>query len=176
MSHPPVPVGEISSPVSAREALADRFLGRVAGLTPEEWGRLDAIAQREHAGDPLARWRHARRFVSGDVGGALAATVIAGLSLVVDVAGSVLVAVSPSRARALAAPRARRPLRDVALDRRLATLRDTARARAGGEGDATHILIVALVALWERHRLPRETFVRWYELVEPVIPLDSLER
>jgi hypothetical protein len=43
----PAVSGAISTPASAHEALADRFLARVATLTPAQWGALDAIAQRE---------------------------------------------------------------------------------------------------------------------------------
>ena len=39
---------------------AERFLQRLAGLTPVEWGRLDAAADRLMADDPVARWQRAR--------------------------------------------------------------------------------------------------------------------
>ena len=39
---------------------AERFLQRLAGLTPAEWGRLDAAADRLMADDPIARWQRAR--------------------------------------------------------------------------------------------------------------------
>jgi hypothetical protein len=43
-------------PDAAAEARAERFLARVAALTPAEWGRLDAIGERMAAGDLLTRF------------------------------------------------------------------------------------------------------------------------
>jgi hypothetical protein len=48
-------------PDAAAEARAERFLARVAALTPAEWGRLDAIAQRRWAGDLLTRLERVQR-------------------------------------------------------------------------------------------------------------------
>ena len=169
--------GAISAPAGSRERLADRFLARVAALTPAEWGRLDAIAQRETAGDPIARWRRIRR-VTG-LGSepewlqAGLAALVFGLEMVQSVATLV------RGDRLLPAPRAgadHLTAEARALDERVRALWDTAQAQPGGQREATRVLTMALVALWSRALLSPAAFARQYELVEPVIPIRSLER
>ena len=41
---------------AGRAAAVDRFLARVTRLTPAEWGRLDAIGERNLSGDPIDAW------------------------------------------------------------------------------------------------------------------------
>ncbi len=51
----------MSDATSELDRLVSRFLDRIAALSPAEWGRLQAIAERQLAGDPVARWRRASR-------------------------------------------------------------------------------------------------------------------
>jgi hypothetical protein len=173
--------GEISSPATTREALADRFLARVAALTPEQWGRLDAIGQRDAAGDPVARWRRARRVAAVAVETPWLESVVTAVALTgevaMDVAGALRDAWRPPAPAPSRVALRRQPTPESrALGERLETLRDTARARAGGQGDAGRVLTWGLLALWQRPHVAPETFARQYELVEPVIPIRSLER
>jgi hypothetical protein len=167
----------VQTPTSAREALADRFLARVAALSPREWGELDAIGDRFLASDPIALWRRARHFA------ALAARVpgIEDLVTVVGFVGlgvaEVLWAVGGGRRGRWLAPKRlppNAPAEARQLVGRMETLWDVASLQPGGPGPAAECLTVALLALWTRHLVPEEAFARVYSLVEPVIPARSL--
>jgi len=166
----------IQSPTSAREALADRYLARVATLSPRDWGELDAIGQRFAANDPLAWWERSRRMA------ALAAPFPAVEDLV-SVVGFVVNGASDVARLIRGAPertwRVSRPAHDASPEvraflARFETLQDTAATQPGGPGAAMHCLVVGLIALWMRDTLTDDGFARMYELVEPVIPAKSL--
>ena len=164
---------------AGREAAVDRFLARVARLTPAEWGRLDAIGERFLSGDPIARWRRAERLTTVAARVPQLARTLAvlgfGSELVRDAIGG------GARADARGAHRpADAPPHAHALTRRTISdaqaLWDAAEAQAGGRRTAYPCLVLALVALQLRDRMPAEAFTAWYELVEPVIPAASVDR
>ena len=172
----PAVSGAISTPASARELLADRFLARVAALTPAQWGELDAVGEREHAGDPVARWRAAGR--SQAAGPEWLRTTMTALAFGVDLVASVALRFEPGRRLLPSATRlagSLPPHRDPLLDR-LRALRETADAQPGGARQSLRVLTTGLMALWQRDDLMDDAFAHQYALVEAVIPLASLER
>jgi hypothetical protein len=191
-----------TSPVSddlATDMVVDRFLARVAALTPAEWGTLDAIGQRAGAGDPISRWRRARRYL-----GAIESPAARDALAVVGAAGGWILdlgaTVEQTIEQAFVGRRAQRERWRQLSDRtraEQARVQRAARAREGsptasriawetarlveiataqprGPGEATSVLAVGLLALRLRPRLTARAFAEMYELVEPVIPAASL--
>lgn len=193
-----------TTPVSndlATDVVIDRFLARVAALTPAQWGTLDAIGQRAGARDPISRWRHVRRYLGAIPQPALrdvAATIGMLGGYAIDAADAVehtvetLLGTGPRRRerwRALAerarAERVRREAQPVAADTppltarvrwELNRLTEIAGAQPRGPGDALWCLGLGLMALRGRVGMTPDGFAEMYELVEPVIPAASLER
>lgn len=167
----------VQTPTSARDARVDRYLARVAALTPRQWGELDAIGQRVEASDPIAWWQRSRRM-------AALAGRFPGLEDAVSVFGFVAIGVEDVvrlvRGRSARGWAIRRPLPASASPEtrrfaaRFETLADTAGAQPGGPGAAMHCLTLGLLAVWMRDALTPDGFARLYELVEPVIPSSSL--
>ena len=165
----------VQSPTSAREARADRFLARVAALTPRQWGELDAIGQRFEAADPLAWWERSRRL-------AAFASRIPAAEDVLRVVGFVSMGIG-DLARAVTGrgrPRFPRPaLRGATgevreIGSRLESLWDVAATQPGGPGASITCLALGLLALWMRDHLSADGFAELYGLVEPVIPAASV--
>ena len=165
---------------AGREAAVDRFLARVARLTPAEWGRLDAIGERHLSGDPIARWRRSARMTTVVARMPQLARSLAvlgfGTELVRDaLRGDVALArIGEVRRPADAPPHAHAVTRRMIADAQ--ALWDAAEAQPGGRRSAFPCLVLALVALQLRDRMPAEAFTAWYELVEPVIPAASVDR
>ena len=163
-----------------REAAVDRFLARVTRLTPAEWGRLDAIGERNLSGDPIARWRRSARvttLLARMPQFARTLTVLGfGTELVRDALRGDAALARIERVRRPADP----PPHAHALTRRTIAdaqaLWDTAEAQPGGGRSAYPCLVLAMLALQLRDQMPAEAFSAWYELVEPVIPAASVDR
>lgn len=181
MTNPLLPVtAPVETPVSAREALVDRFLARLAALSPRQWGELDAIGQRLHASDPITLWATARRlsaFTSKAPAFEDVSTVITFVSMGLGRLAN-LGRRRPSRPERpyYATPHARSyPDSETrAFAQRMDTLTDIQHHQPGGPGDAGACLWVAMSALWQRDHLTPEGFARLYAPVEPVIPFASL--
>ena len=166
----------VQSPTSAREARTDRFLARVAALSPRQWGELDAIGQRFEATDPIAWWERARRLSAF-------ASKVPVLEDVMRVVGFVGMGVGDlvQSLGSRRGPRYPRPVIPSTAGResrqigeRLETLWDVASSQPGGAGPSLHCLALALIALWMRDYLTAEGFAEIYGLVEPVIPAASV--
>lgn len=161
-----------------RGAAVDRFLARVAALGPAQWGRLDAIAQRVFAADPIARWQLAGHVTaSAAIPPAVQQTLrsfVFGMSVLGDVAGLV----RPRRERARRRPPPLPPSANAearALDAWLRSLLDLHEAQPGATDQTVEVLAFALWALHLRDRVPAATFARLYAPVEAVIPLASVD-
>jgi hypothetical protein len=192
-----------TTPVSddlATDVVVDRYLARVAALTPAQWGTLDAIGQRFQAGDPIARWRRVRRYLAvlerAPVLRDLLTVVGFASGYVADVADRVSAEIEHAllgrprtlkRWRALAegAPvdpeAARLPWRDGRRSPRAERMRwevqrvtEIATAQPRGPGDAASCLLMGLIALRTRREIPTSAFTELYELVEPVIPAATI--
>lgn len=169
----------IQTPTSAREALVDRFLARVAALSPRQWGELDAIGQRFTASDPVAVWERAQLFAAF----AGRAPVLEDVLTLVGFVGfgvAELFTIGRRRKFRVDLPNGRLTRRPDAtpetralLDR-IETLMDVASHQAGGPRESTLALGLALAALWTRDHMPAAAFARIYALTEPVIPFASL--
>lgn len=171
----------VQSPTSARDALADRYLARVAALGPRQWGELDAIGQRFAASDPVSVWHRARTLAA--FAGQFpvledAMTVVGFVGMGIgDLLGAVRRGLGDRSRTAMVQTRTPMPSASSEarqLGARIATLRDAALLQPGGPGAAMDVLTLGLVALWIRHLLPAPAFERVYALVDPVIPLASL--
>jgi len=165
---------EVRTLQPGRDAVIDRWLARVARLGPAEWGRLDAIGQRFAAGDPISRWQRADRMAALAAALPTLARALAivgfGTELVHDLLGSPRSAMRRPRDAAASAPAGVRLLVAQAQ-----ALWDLGEAQPGGAGAAMSCLMVALLALRARPQLPAEAFARLYALVEPVIPVATIE-
>jgi hypothetical protein len=163
-----------------RLAVADRFLDRVAALTPAQWGQLDAIGQREMAGDPLTRWRQARRGVPAVVPSVLAppmTAMLVGMGVVSDVSIELAARLGGTELLNRVLPDEPAAPHDVDAERRRAQLRrlfELAGAQPGGAGDALGCLLVGLAAFHVAYHRSRALFVQQYAPLEPVIPFASL--
>lgn len=176
----PVPVATLDP----ADVALDRFLARVAALTPAQWGELDAIGQRMQGGGPAARWRRARRESAVAASMPLARDIFTVVQLAVDAALDLEdVIFGPPRRRARVAPTRRptprpaSPSTPPALQRFLrasSELAELALAQPGGPGAAMECLSIALRAVWMRPTLPAAAFAEMYAPVEPVIPAASL--
>jgi hypothetical protein len=167
----------IQSPTSARDARVDRYLARVATLSPRDWGELDAIGQRFAANDPLAWWERSRRMAAMAARYPAVEDFVSVVGFVVNGASDVarLIRGGPERTWRARTPRAPNASPEVrAFLARFETLQDTAASQPGGPGAAMHCLVIGLIALWMRDTLTPDGFARMYELVEPVIPATSL--
>lgn len=191
-----VPAVVETTPVSndlATDVLVDRFLSRVAALTPAQWGALDAIGQREGARDPVSRWKRARRQLAiVDAPVLRDALAIVGTigGYAIDAADAVEWALSDAiwgrgawRRRASArlasgaAPAI--PLNDDVLpsarfEWETRRLTEIALRQPRGPGDAAGPLALALVALRMLGRRNVRAFKEMYGSVESVIPAASL--
>jgi hypothetical protein len=193
-----------TTPVSddlATDVVVDRFLARVAALTPAQWGTLDAIGQRAGARDPISRWRLTRRHF-GAVPVPVLRDLMATVAMLGDYAIGAGVAVE-SAIESLVRPHATRRERWRRLAERarteqtrlsaepvprdappfvarmrweMARLLEIANAQPRGPGDALRCLVLGVMALRLRSRTTPSGFAEMYELVEPVIPAASLER
>ena len=188
-----------TTPVSddlATDVVIDRFLARVAALTPTQWGILDAIGQRAEARDPVSRWRQIRRHL-GVVPASVLRDVLAAAMTVGDYVVGLGAEIEGAFASVVLGRRdARRRLAERVRVERVALesaqqdlpalaprvrweatrLAEIARAQPRGPGDALRCLSLALLALRFRSKTSPRGFAEMYELVEPVIPAASLER
>ena len=190
-----------TTPVSddlATDVIVDRFLTRVAALTPAQWGTLDAIGQRFQGGDPIARWTRMRRLLAAfDDVPALrdvltAVGVVGGLALgAVASVERALAAGTRDRAarrhtwRRLADRAASEATRRRAMESAESPLGARVRwererlvaiavAQPRGPGAAMPCLMLALTALRLRRALTPRAFSEMYELVDGVIPSGSI--
>jgi hypothetical protein len=159
---------------SDREAAVDRFLARLAALGPDGWGRLDAIAERLDAADPLSRWRRADRQAAFAAAAPALESVVRGLvfgrSLLADLLGGR----GGARARRVVGV-ATGGAGATRLDAQLRSLVDLHEAQPAGAHDPFELLLLALLALRARDRLPAEAFARLYGPVERVLPLAAVD-
>lgn len=190
----PTAVSRPDFPDATAEARAERFLARVAALTPEEWGRLDAIAQRQYAGDLLTRlervqrtarmsdaaWRQVPRSREAVVVMRSTQLLLVTTSIVRELRDWVLRHERepwrwPPRMRdgATASPQTQRIL--AALETWTDRLMTVAAAQPGGLGLATSLLCMALSVLLSGGPELMPLAAEIYEPVEPVIPFASLD-
>jgi hypothetical protein len=155
----------------------DRYLERVAALSPADWGRLDAAGQQLAASDPMAIWRRARRMSSMELMPPAAEGLMTVFIAVSDLVGRLVHALGgsdPAR-RTFAAHAGKPPNAEV--DRMFAQIQrlyDIADAQPGGRRDAVHALAEGMLALHTRQARTPKSFRRAYAPVEPVIPAASL--
>lgn len=161
-------------PGDAAATLAvDRFLARLGTLSPAEWGRLDAEAQRA-VGEPglLGYWGTARHIAARIAGGPVPEPVLAAVAL----AGALAERLAPSQGGGRLVPRDRGDRGDRtpahrALDARRRSLADLLVLQPGRPDPRTRMCLEhALDALWYRATLPPDAFARLYAPVAPVIP------
>jgi hypothetical protein len=170
-----VATAPVQSPTSAREARTDRFLARVATLSPRQWGELDAIGQRFEGADPIAWWERARRISAFASKVPVLEDVMRGVTFVAMGVGDLVQSLGGRRA-----PRYPRPVVSHGspearqIGERLETLWDVASSQPGGAGPSIQCLALALLALWMRDYLTADGFAELYGLVEPVIPAASV--
>ena len=187
MTEEPAPAGESTAVVLARDPKADldaerrgeRFLKRVAGLSAEEWGRLDAAAQRLFARDPLSRWESARYLASFTA-------MVPAFEAAFTAFGIVSGLVADARRWLRGGPGRfdHRPsyeaavrheeLADSALVRQLRALGGIRERGSHVSGAAWFVLDFSLVALHLHRGLAPDAFARLYAPGEPVIPFASL--
>ena len=161
--------------VRAADDRVDAFLTRVAGLSPEAWGRLDARGAKLRPDDPLARFSRASylsRLVRG-VPRELAVPVTFFFDLIGDIVSLVTgkerdATKRPEPLPTHADPDARR------LHERWVALWEIAAAQPGGPGDALRLLKPALTGLVLRGLFSARALERIWEPVEGEIPLNSL--
>jgi hypothetical protein len=160
---------------SDREAAVDRFLARLAALGPDGWGRLDAIAERLDAPDPLSRWRRADRQAAFAAAAPALESVVRGVvfgrSLLADLLGGG----GGARARRVLGVATGGGAAATRLDAQLRSLVDLHEAQPPGAHDPFELLLLALLALRARDRLPAEAFARLYGPVERVLPLAAID-
>lgn len=176
-----VPVPSAPNP----DARAERFLARVAVLTPAQWGQLDAIGARELTPDVIGAIRRARTMtemfealpVPGS--GRLVLDGIALLAFAVDLGRAVVDVPRRALGRERTPAWLRRPgsragaatLADL-TGARLQRLYDLAAAQPGGVGPSQVLLSMALIAA---QTSKSEVDVRpLYGPVESFIPFASL--
>jgi hypothetical protein len=164
---------------TAPAPLAERFLDRVERLTPEEWGRLDAVGARLTGADPFAAWARVRRSTTLLAAGRVPAPLATILAVVMETT-SELVSTLRGRARwdafTLVVPDSspRAPAPHDAEMAQLRRLRDVLALQPGRPGPATYcVLVVSIATLLHEHLSP-DDFARLYAPVESVIPLASL--
>jgi hypothetical protein len=158
----------------------DRYLDRVAALTPADWGRLDAIGARQQGNDPLTRWRRARRFATEDSVFAWMEWPATFTHLGLEVVGNIVHALDGDEAfarllRRLFPPDGQpRSPEAERMGAQMLRLREIAGAQPGGAGTATSVLMTGLLALHRGAHQAPANIARMYSLVEPVIPFASL--
>jgi hypothetical protein len=171
---------EIAREAAERFERVDRYLDRVAALTPAEWGRLDAVGARLRGNDPLTRWRRARRFAAEGSVFAWMEWPATFAHLGFEVVGNVVHALDGDEAAARLLRRLFPPdnlPRSPEAERMCAQmlrLREITDAQLGGRGAAMSVLMMGLLALHRGHFRSPDALARIYSLVEPVIPLASL--
>jgi hypothetical protein len=188
------PPGRGDFPDEVAEARAERFLARVAALTPAEWGRLDAIAQRRSAGDLLTRLERVQR--TARMAGGMWPKETRSREAVVWKRTMQLLAVTFTAVRELrdwvtlrerkpwqrpprlsrsaaGSPQSRRML--SAMEEWSERLLDLAEAQPGGPGLAACSLYLALSAMLCGGPSTMQLLADFYAPVEPVIPFASLE-
>jgi hypothetical protein len=190
-----------SIPSPDPDARADRFLARVAALTPAEWGRLDAIGAEHVAQDAwgaVSRVRQTAALLDGLPAGPVLGAVFGGMTalfLAVDLArvgvAGLLGVPRPAGWMRRPADRPEAPAGaplspEAAASRRvtarLQRLHDLAGAQPGGVGPSVAVLGMALVAagapdeagLRAPDGRPKAVLAALYAPVEPVIPFASL--
>ena len=191
-----------TSPVSddlATDMVVDRFLARVAALTPAQWGTLDAIGQRAGAGDPVSRWRRTRRYlgaIESPTARDVLAIVAAAGGMILDLGATVERTIEQAllgraerrerwrqvsdrmrveQARVQRAARAREGSPTATrIAWETARLMEIATAQPRGPGEAASVLAIGLLALRLRRRMTARAFAEMYELVESVIPADAI--
>ena len=177
---------EIARQEAERFERADRYLDRVATLTPTDWGRLDAVGAQLQARDPLAVWRRARRFARElSPSPALEGPMIVG-HLGVEIARGLLHALDgdrglPQLTQWLARLTLRgRPISPEArqtsarFGAQMRRLHDIAASQPGGAGAAVVCLGAGLLALHAGDKRSHGATGGIYALVEPFIPFASL--
>jgi hypothetical protein len=160
-----------------RFAQADRYLDRVAALSPAEWGRLDAAGQQLVATDPMAAWRRARRATSTGLVPPAVEGALGVMDAIEEFVKRVAQALGLGGAVERIAPSGTDAPRDADAERmrvQFQRLDEIAAAQPGGARDAIHALSEGLLALHTRHLRSPKSFRRAYASVEPVIPAASL--
>ncbi len=174
-NEPDGPVTTTAIVVREDSTRLDAFLARVAGLSPDDWGRLDALGARRKGGDPLARVERARHeaWVMGKTPRELAVPARFLLDLVGDA-----VAIADGRYDEPTKRPRELPPNVVGeprlLHERLVSLWEIAAAQPGGPGDAMWVLRPALVGLAMRGRVSPRAFERMWAPLEPFIPFATL--
>ena len=163
-------------------ARAERFLARVAALTPEEWGRLDAVGQRLGGRDVVSRVERAAwigRMIAASLGRPEAAPVAAAFGLVAELAGDVVGLVRPRRARRgwprrLPRPEGIRSPEAEARFRYFDRLWAAVPPVGGAPAPALSALGPALVAIFMSTQRSGAAAMQLYAPVEPTIPFATL--
>lgn len=167
---------------SSDEQRFARFVDRVAMLSAEDWGRLDASCAHLDPRDPIGRWRWTRhRAAILHVIPALevVATAFFAATGAAQLAGDALLgwtrAPRPLRWQLPAPPTDHPSPHYAALFARLAPLRRAIEAQPGREDalSSTILQFAGLAILVGRLRDP-DAIRRIYEPIEPVIPYASL--
>lgn len=166
------------SPVQpAPDDRAERFVQRVAGLSPAEWGRLDAAADMMMAGDPITRWRRARwraAMTASSPFELLAIPVLLMADLGRDVAGMGEAELGRRLLRNLPGPGAG----DVPGERRVLEqihrLVAIAMEQPGASSRTLELLLQAIVSIGLEGVYSERVRRRMYAPVEAVIPYSTL--
>lgn len=158
----------------------DAFVEHVRLLSPEDWGRLDASADRHFRGSLWARLRKLRLQVDlvlgpvgmlvREIGPELPGVVASVLRGDDESARSYAARETPAMLfdEEMPLPKGRYPFP-------ILTLHNLAQRQPLGPGRAWECLFFALVALEMRDSFTPEVFARLYAPMEPVIPLASLD-
>jgi hypothetical protein len=163
-----------------REAAVDRFLVRLGALGPEGWGRLDAVAERLGAGDPIARWQSAERHAAFAGSVPTLKTVVHAVVFAHSLVGG-LFGRGPRPRPVRAASVGRRSVgvagdsNTERLNQQLRSLVDLYDAQPGGWDGTFDLVLTTLLALHLRDRIPPDAFRRLYAPAERVIPLASVD-
>ncbi len=180
----------VHTPTAATPRI-ERFVDRVAALTPSDWGQLDAIGDRLLADDPLARLERARVTAGLMSMGYFPESAMLALVLIGGAAIEIVNLFRGRRPKRGWPPRSRSRQTTpeaVQLDRLLELILVNATpvqgARAGATASdasrppntigAALVLLNAAAAIVLDSVLSPEAFARAYGPIAPVISLDSL--
>lgn len=160
-----------------RAAAVDRFLARLAALSAGQWGRLDALAERLDAGDPISRWRRAEWQASFAAGVPAVEAVVRGVVFGRSLLDDLLRRAPAGRDDGpfTAALGAAGGVGAARLDAQLRSLVDLCAAQPGERRGTLALLASAVLALHARDTLPPRAFARLYEPVAPVLPLAEVD-